>query len=356
MARRCTAMDVRLPNMVYAALRQSPVHGGKLKSCDFNAIKNMPGIHAAVVVEPGRPRPSDLKPPFPFGVTTAQSAVAVIADHYWQARTALDAMPVEWDDWPGSHWKTTEQMNAAAFAALDKEGEKIEKSTGDGEAALKNAGKVVERRYLTPYCEQAPLEPLNGTALVTKDRVEVWHPSAAFANGILSGCGRDRWSPENVFFHQTYVGGGFGRRAFFRRHPHGRGCGQAVSGSAGPRYLVARRGYATGALSPPDGGKNLKQFLARTVCRRHSTHGCRAAPGFFVLGLPDTALASGVVPNVRIESQVVPFHIMTGPYRGPGYNSNTFFVETFIDECAMAARIDPLEYRLRLYGKWGDIG
>jgi isoquinoline 1-oxidoreductase beta subunit len=79
-------------------------------------------------------------------------------------------------------------------------------------------------------------------------------------------------------------------------------------------------------------------------------------PGFFVQGLPDTALTSGIVPNVRVESQVVPFHIMTGPYRGPGYNSNAFFIETFIDECAIAARIDPLEYRLRLYGKWGDIG
>jgi isoquinoline 1-oxidoreductase beta subunit len=72
--------------------------------------------------------------------------------------------------------------------------------------------------------------------------------------------------------------------------------------------------------------------------------------------LSDTALTNGVVPNVRIESQVVPFHIMTGPYRGPGYNSTAFFVETFVDECAIKAGIDPLEYRLKLYGKWSDAG
>jgi isoquinoline 1-oxidoreductase beta subunit len=71
--------------------------------------------------------------------------------------------------------------------------------------------------------------------------------------------------------------------------------------------------------------------------------------------LADTAF-SGVIPNVQIESHVVPFHVLTGPYRGPGYNSNAFFVETFIDECATAAGIDPLEYRLKLYEKWPDIG
>jgi isoquinoline 1-oxidoreductase beta subunit len=78
-------------------------------------------------------------------------------------------------------------------------------------------------------------------------------------------------------------------------------------------------------------------------------------PGFSVSGLADTAL-TGIVPHVQVESRVVPFHIMTGPYRGPGYNSNSFFIETFVDECAVAAGIDPLEYRLRLYGKWADIG
>src|SRR6202011_3351462 len=71
-------MDVRLPNMVYSALRQSPVHGGKLKSYDSNAIKNMPGVLAVVAVRPQENKPSDLKPPFPFGVSTAQHGVAVI--------------------------------------------------------------------------------------------------------------------------------------------------------------------------------------------------------------------------------------------------------------------------------------
>src|SRR5690606_6653863 len=83
-------IDVKVDGKVYAALRQSPVHGGALKSYDFEAIKDMPGVRAVVAVKPGENVPTDLKPPFPFGVNPAQHAVAVIADHYWQARTALD--------------------------------------------------------------------------------------------------------------------------------------------------------------------------------------------------------------------------------------------------------------------------
>src|SRR5882762_2978747 len=207
-------MDVRLPHMVYAALRQSPVHGGKLKSYDADAIKNMPGVLAVVAVRPQENKPSDLKPPFPFGLSAAQHGVAVIADHYWQARTALDALPVQWDDGPGGQWKTTEQMNRAAADALDKAGEKVEKSVGDVEAGFRSAHKMVEANYLTPYCEQAPMEPLNGTAMVTKDRVDLWHPSQHSQMAYLVAADESGVAPEHVYFHQTYVGGGFGRRAF----------------------------------------------------------------------------------------------------------------------------------------------
>jgi len=348
-------MDVRLPNMVYAALRQSPVHGGKLKSYDFNAIKNMPGVHAAVVVEPGKPHASDLKSPFPLGLSTTQSAVAVIADHYWQARTALDALPVEWDDGPGGQWKTTEQMNQAALAALEKEGEKIEKSSGDVEAAFKSAKVLVEGSYLTPYCEQAPMEPLNGTALVTKDRVELWHPSQHSQMGFLVAADETGIDPTNITFHQTHVGGGFGRRIFSddvrmvvavaKQFPNR------------PVHVIWSREESTrqGRYRPLMAGK-LKASLGDDGLPTALLARVSGGPDFFVRGLPDSAIGNGVVPNVQIESQVVPFHVMTGPYRGPGYNSCSFFLETFIDECAIKAGVDPLEYRLKLYGKWADLG
>ncbi|HEY4165993.1 MAG TPA: molybdopterin cofactor-binding domain-containing protein, partial [Reyranella sp.] len=207
-------MDVQVPGMVYAALRQSPVMGGTLKSFDADAVKGMPGVLAVVAVKPGENKPTDLKPPFPFGLNTAQHAVAVIAEHYWQARTALDALPVEWDDGPGAQWKTTEQMNKAAFDAVQKTGEKIELSNGDIDAVFKDAKKVIEQDYLTPYCEQAPMEPLNGTCMVTPDRVDFWHPSQHSQEAFYVAADETGMPPEKVFFHQPFVGGGFGRRVF----------------------------------------------------------------------------------------------------------------------------------------------
>jgi isoquinoline 1-oxidoreductase beta subunit len=348
-------MDVRLPNMVYAALRQSPVHGGTLKSYDFEAIKHMPGVLAVVTVDPAEPRPGTSTPPFPFIVSTAQSAVAVIADHYWQARKALEALPVEWDDGPGAKWKTTEQMNEAAFAALEKKGDKVEKSTGDVETAFTTATKIVEAHYLTPYCEQAPMEPLNGTALVTKDRVEVWHPSQHSQMGFFVAADEAGVSPENVFFHQTYVGGGFGRRVF--SDDLRMVVAIAKKFADRPVHVIWSREEATrqGRYRSLMTAK-FKAGLGKDGLPTAFEGRLSGGPGFFTVGLSETALTNGIVPNVEVESQMVPFHVMTGPYRGPGYNSNSFFIETFIDECAVAAGIDPLEYRLKFYGKWADIG
>jgi isoquinoline 1-oxidoreductase subunit beta len=347
-------MDVRLPNMVYAALRQSPVHGGKLKSYDADAIKNMPGVLAVVAVRPQENRPSDLKPPFPFGVSAAQHGVAVIADHYWQARTALDALPVQWDDGPGGQWKTTEQMNRAATEALDKAGEKVEKSVGDVEAGFRSAHKMVEANYLTPYCEQAPMEPLNGTAMVTKDRVDLWHPSQHSQMAYMVAADESGIAPEHVYFHQTYVGGGFGRRVFSDDARMVVAVAKQFPGR--PVHVIWSREEATrqGRYRALMAGK-FKAALGTDGFPTALLARASGGPGFSVSGLADTA-CTGVIPNVQIESQVVPFHVLTGPYRGPGYNSNAFFVETFIDECAIAAGIDPLEYRLKLYEKWPDIG
>ena len=347
-------IDVRLPNMVYAALRQSPVHGGTLKSYNADAVKKMPGVLAVVAVRPKENVPTDLKPPFPFGVSANPHGVAVIAEHYWQARTALDALPIEWDDGPGAQWKTTEQMNEAVIEAVQKQGEKVEKSVGDVEAGFRAAHKIIEATYLTPYCEQSPLEPLNGTALVTKDRVDLWHPSQHSLMAYMVAADESGMAPENVYFHQTYVGGGFGRRIFsddartvvaiakqFQGRPvHVIWSREEAMRQGRYRALVAAK-LKVGL--GPDG-------LPTTLLAREA-----GGPGFSVNALADTAL-TGVLPHVQVESQVVPFHIKTGPYRGPGYNSNSFFVESMTDECALAAGIDPMEYRLRIYEKWPDIG
>lgn len=347
-------IDVKVPGKVYAALRQSPVMGGTLKSYDFEAIKSMPGVRAVVAVAPGDNAPTDLKPPFPFGVNPAQHGVAVIADHYWQARTALDALPVVWDSGKGADWKTTDQMTQAALDAVQKTGEKVEVSTGDVEAIFKDSKTIIEADYHTPYCEQAPLEPLNGTALVTKDRVDFWHPSQHSQEAFFVAAHETGMPPEKVFFHQTYVGGGFGRRVFSDDARMVVAVAKQYPDT--PVHVIWSREEAMrqGRYRPLMAGK-LKAALGDDGMPVALLGRMSGGPGFFALGMPDTAIAQ-IVPNVQIELQTVPFHILTGPYRGPGYNSNAFFVETFVDECAIAAGMDPMEYRIKLYGKWADSG
>jgi isoquinoline 1-oxidoreductase beta subunit len=344
-------IDVRLPGMLYAALMQSPVQGGRLKRYDFSVIQHMPGVRGVAVVDPDEPR-KPVKSLFDGGENAPQSAIAVVADHYWQARKALEALPIEWDDRAGAQWKTTDQVYRAALATLDQPGEKIEKNEGDALRALELGTRIVEATYLTPFCDQAPIEPLNGTALVTKDRVEVWHPAAMTAHAFLTAAEEGGVGPENTYYNQTFVGGSFGRRIFaddvrlvvavakqFPGRPvHVIWSREEMMRQGRYRNLTAARLKA--ALN--DDG--LPAAMLVRVCRQTGQQ-----------GISDCAYtAHGGIPNLRVESRGMPLHILTGAYRAPTYNSNAFFMESFIDECAAAAGIDPLEYRLRLLTRWPD--
>jgi len=123
-------IDVFLPGMLYAALVQCPVHGGKLRKFDFEAIRHMPGVMGVAIVDPSEPR-IELEKPAYWARAAAQSGIAVVAKHYWQARKALEALPLEWDLGSGVEWKKTEQIYEAAYARLDRPAEKVVKETGD---------------------------------------------------------------------------------------------------------------------------------------------------------------------------------------------------------------------------------
>src|SRR5260370_5702682 len=200
-------MDVRVAGRVYAGPRQSPVHGGKVKSVDAEKAKAMPGVLAVVTVDPDEPRGLKIKSGAPFGYdeTHVRAAVAVIAEHYWQARMALDAVQIEWDDGDGAQWKTTEQMGDACLSALERPADKVEKQTGDV-GLIDKQDKIVEATYVTPFSDQAPMEPLNGTALVTADRGDVWHPAQQSKQAFCVAADESGMEPAKADCHQTFVG------------------------------------------------------------------------------------------------------------------------------------------------------
>jgi isoquinoline 1-oxidoreductase subunit beta len=349
-------IDVKVPDMVHAALKQSPVHGGKLKSHKPEAILGMRGVRAVVVLDPSKTKGTPVKSQasWPFTDSQTQSGVAVIADHYWQAKQALDALPIEWDAGPGAQWKNTEQIYASARALHDDGGGRVVRKRGD--VASVTSGKTVEGVYSTPYSENAVMEPLNGTALVTADSVEVWCPTQDMLQAYWVAIDETGIAPEKVKLHPTYVGGGFGRRtqaddvrmavAIAKEYP-----GVPVK-TIWSREECFRQGrYRTPittkfkAVLGADGYPVAVTSKAAMVGSRpiyQLTFGYDDMPYF----------TSGIIPNVLISSAPLPVNVMNGAFRAPCFNSHSFIVETFIDECAAAAGIDPLDYRLKLMSKW----
>ena len=346
-------IDAKLPGMVHGALMQSPVHGGKLKRYDFDAIRNMPGVIGVAVIDPNEPRKT-LKAPISSNESHAQSAIAVVAEHYWQARKALEALPVEWESGEGGQWKTTEQVNRAVLAELDREGEKIVRNEGKALEKLEAAQSVVEATYLTPFSDQAPMEPLNGTALVTENRVEVWHSGSISAQSFVIAAEEAGVPLENTYLHQKLVGGNFGRRNFAddlrlvvavaKKFP-----GRPVK-VIWSREEMTRQGryrwLTAGRLKAALGEDGLPTALLARVCRS----------GYGIAGIDNVAYTNGSIANVRVETREFPLHVLWGSYRAPGYNSYAFFMESFIDECAAAAKMDPFAYRLKLLERHKDPG
>ena len=349
-------IDVRIPGMVHAALMQSPVHGGKLKSHRPEAVLGMPGVRAVVVVDPAKTRGSPVpqKSTWGFGDNQVQSGVAVIADHYWQAKRALDALPVEWDSGADFQWKTSEQIYAAARALLDASGGTVLRQSGD--VASVKSDKVVEAVYSTPYCENAQLEPLNATVLVTADSTEVWCPTQDMLQAYWVVIDETGLSPEKVKIHEAYIGGAFGRRtmaddvrmavAVAREYP-----GVPVKTIWSREQCFQQGRYRTPIIT------RFKAALGEdgypeAVTSRASFVGTRPLYRL-TLGYDDMPyFTSGIIPHLHISTTNLPVHVLNGAYRGPCFNSHAFFVESFIDECAIAAGIDPLEYRLKLVSRW----
>ena len=329
-------IDVRLPDMLYASVMTCPVFGGKLKSYNFDAIKSMPGVKAAVEVPNG---------------------IAVVADSFWRAKTALEVMPIEWD--LGEHANTSSADFQKMFrAALDKEGV-VANEKGDALAALKGAAKVVEADYEVPYLAHATMEPMNCTAQVTPERVDVWlgtqNPEGALtATAELLGV-----APDNVYVHTCFLGGGFGRRFYNDDVKQAVTIAKAMAGKPvkmiwtreeDMRHDFYRPMAAIRFRAGLDANGVPVAYLNRSV-----THSILSwvrpdavksgIDSSSVEGLANTPYAFG---QQRIEHLIQNTHVPVGFWRSVGGSQNAFAIESFMDELAHAAGKDAVEFRRML--------
>jgi len=187
------SIDLKMPGMLNAAIRDCPVFGGKVASFDAAKAESMPGVKKVVKV--------------------GDSGVAVVADTWWHARQAVDAINISWDG--GDNAKVSSETIAEMLKkGLDADQAFVHNTAGDAKAALDGAAKKIEAEYAYPFQNHATMEPMNATALYTADRCEVWCPTQNGEAALAATSEASGLPVSKCDVHKTFLGGGFGRRGF----------------------------------------------------------------------------------------------------------------------------------------------
>lgn len=321
-------IDAVIPGqtMTYAAVRRVPVPGTRVAKMDAGAAKAMPGV---------------------LQILNMGDFIAVVADSYWQAQQALNAITAEYTA-PESAIRSSQDQFARFAAALDEAGDMGGNEVigyGDVSAAMQSAAKTISAEYQVPYLAHAPLEPMNATVWVRDGQCEIWtstqvplfaRSAAAKALGL---------SKDDVTVHHPLLGGGFGRRL-----------------ETDYVVMAARIGQAT--------GYPVKMIWSREEDTQKGLFRC-ADMSRFSAGLDaqgrltaynnvftqrhDPADACDCafydIPNKSIRVAEAELHLPFAAFRSVDHSQQAFFIESFIDEAAQAAGRDPLDFRLAMLGK-----
>jgi isoquinoline 1-oxidoreductase beta subunit len=352
------SIDKDMPGMLFAVYEKCPVFGGKVVSANVDEIKKLPGIkHVFVVDAPPPPAAAPAGAPRGAGGPNVRwdSGVAIVADNWWLAQNARKSLKVVWDEGAvatqssvgyATQAKDLKTAGATKAPAGGGQGANI----GDVEAAFATAAKVVEQDYHFPLLSHAPLEPQNSTAWYKDGKLEIWSPSQTPAIGnaaVPAGV-----ENSNVTFHLVRAGGGFGRRLYNEYDIEVSKIARLVADertkagqpSVAVKLLWTREDDMAHDDYRPAGYHHFKAGLdanGKLIAFRDYV----PATGGGVV--PGNEFPRGFVPNFRISSDpIAPFGIPTGAMRAPGANGVSFVMQSFIDELAIAAGKDPLQYRI----------
>lgn len=338
-------IDFRMPGLLNAAIKDCPVFGGKVKSFNAAAIESRPGVKKVVKV--------------------GESAVAVVADTWWRAKTALDALPIEWDLGPHAQ-ASSDSIRAFLKEGLDAKEAILGNANGDAPAAIANAARKVEAVYSYPYQNHAPMEPMNATARWTPERCEVWVPTQNGEAALAAASEAAGLPQDKCEVYKLYLGGGFGRRGRSDFVTQAVQIAKAMPGT--PIKMIWSReedmqhcfyhpvtqckmtagldaqGNITGLHMRISG-----QSILATVAPQNIRNG--KDPVMFQ-GLDPAGGAEAAIgysfPNLLVDHAMRNPHVPAGFWRGVNLNQNAIYLESFIDEIAHATGQDPLALRRKL--------
>ena len=336
-------LDVRVPGMVYAAIRQCPVFGGSVRSFDAAAAKQRRGVVDVVQVE---------------------NSIAVVAEHWWQAKTALDEVVIDWDE--GDAAQTSSAGMLQAFVAdLDEPGAVAGDPVGDFDAVWATAPRRLTSDYNVPFLAHACMEPLNCTAHVQSDRVDVWMGAQNPESILAVAAGVSGVDQRNVHVHNCYLGGGFGRRSY----PDVARQAVLLSKQIGkPVQLIWSREEDTqqGRYRPMaahrfdaalDRDGNPVGFRNRGVAQSIlvEINPDNVPDGIDRTSVEGLANQPYAFANSRIEARMHNTHVPVWFWRSVGSSQNGFMLESFMDEIAQASGADPVEMRRKLLAEHPHI-
>jgi isoquinoline 1-oxidoreductase beta subunit len=339
------AIDVKLPGMLNAAIKACPVFGGTLASFDDSAVAHLPGVQRVVRVN--------------------NSAVAVVADTWWHAKSALDKLPVVWNEGPNA------EQSSATIAARLEEGLSADaayamRNEGDALKAIAGAAKKIEATYSTPFLAHATMEPMNCTAKITAERAEIWVATQNAEASLAALSEESGVALEKCEVYKLDLGGGFGRRGstqdFVRlsvdvaRQFPGTPVKMIWSREEDMQHdfyrPISQCRLAAGldennklvGLHARVSGQSINAFVNASLVKDGKDD--RQLQGYYEK--PGDAQLGYGAPNLLLEYAMRNTHVPVGPWRGVNTNQNGVYMECFMEEVARAAGADSLEFRRAL--------
>ena len=344
------AIDLKMPGMLVATIKESPVFGGKVKSYDATKASSMKGVKKVVQV--------------------GDSAIAVVADTFWQAKTGLDAVNITWDNGANG------DVSSASIKKMLEEGLTandafVGNSNGDAKEAISKASKTIEATYFYPFLNHATLEPQTATAKWTPDSCEAWVPTQDGEASLAAVIAASGLPAEKCNAYKVNLGGGFGRRGAFQDYTtQAVNIAKQMPGTPIKLIWTREEDMTQGRYHPVmmckmtaalDDKKNITGLNMRlsgqsilAAVRPAVVAANKGKDPLVFQGLDPTG-EHGITysfPNLMIDNAMRNTHVPPGFWRGVNVNQNAVFLETFMDEMAEAAGVDAVEFRRQHMGNY----